>query len=74
VPVSALGAQPYSYKTWSNIMLFNGKCWRPQPGALVIAMICLSGCEMAGFDTPLSACPPLAEYSPDEQSQMADEM
>jgi hypothetical protein len=74
VPVSALGAQPYSYKTWSDIMLFNGKCWRPLPSALVTVMICLSGCGMVGFDTLLSACPPLVEYSPDEQCQVADEI
>ena len=29
---------------------------------------------MAGFDTLLSACPPLVEYGPDEQSQVADEI
>jgi len=55
-------------------MIFSGKCWRQRPGALVTVMICLSGCGMAGFDTLLSACPPLVEYGPDEQSQVADEI
>jgi hypothetical protein len=29
---------------------------------------------MVGFDTSLSACPPVVEYSPDEQSQVANEI
>jgi hypothetical protein len=74
VRASALGAPLGGWKHWSDIMIFSGKCWRPLPSALVTVMICLSGCGMVGFDTPLSACPPLVEYSPDEQNQLADEI
>ena len=74
VPVSALGALPCGCNIWSDIMIFSGKCWRPPPSALVTVMICLSGCGMVGFDTLLSACPSLVEYSPDEQNQVANEI
>ena len=37
-------------------------------------MILLTGCAGVGSDTPRGACPPVVEYSRDEQARLADEV
>ncbi|MBJ6372770.1 hypothetical protein JF290_14650 [Sedimentitalea sp. CAU 1593] len=51
-------------------MTSNARCWTPPAAAPLIAMLWLSGCAMDGSDGPTS-CPPVVEYSPDEQSRAA---
>ena len=38
------------------------------------AMIFLSACAMVASETPLSACPPVVEYSRSQQARAADEV
>ncbi|MCA0871462.1 hypothetical protein LCL97_11540 [Seohaeicola saemankumensis] len=56
-------------------MLHNAVCWRRRRVGLLLATIWLSGCatgasDLAGF----GACPPVAEYSREFQTQAAEEM
>ena len=37
-------------------------------------MICLTACAGVSFETPPSACPPLVEYSREEQARVAEEV
>jgi hypothetical protein len=55
-------------------MIFNGKCWRLQPGVLAAAMTFLTGCGAVGSDVPLNACPPVVKYSRAEQTRIAQEV
>ncbi len=43
-------------------MKSNARCWTPLPAALLIVMLLLSACAMAGSDAPV-LCPPLVDYS-----------
>lgn len=52
----------------------NAKCSMQQPAALATAVILLTACAGAGFDTVSSACPPVVEYSRAEQAQVATEV
>jgi hypothetical protein len=44
--------------------------WKQRLIPLVLAMSLLTGCAGAGF----SSCPPLVEYSKQQQVQLADEL
>ena len=55
-------------------MKYNAKCWTPPAAALMAAMIFLSACAMGASETPLSACPPVVEYSRSQQAGVADEL
>jgi hypothetical protein len=52
----------------------NVRCWTRPLTALAVAMIFLSGCAGVGFETTLSACPPVVAYSHAEQAQAAAEL
>lgn len=52
----------------------NAKCSLQPPAALATAMILLTGCAGASFDTVSSICPPVVEYSRAEQAQVAEEV
>lgn len=45
----------------------------PPPAALLIAILWLSACAMAGSETR-APCPPVVEYSSAEQTRAADEV
>lgn len=45
----------------------------PPPAALMIAMLWLTGCAMAGFDTR-APCPPEVDYTAADQARAADEV
>ena len=49
------------------------KCSTPPPAALLIAIVWLTGCAMAGSETG-SPCPPVVEYTSFEQARAADEI
>lgn len=49
-------------------------CWTQPHAALVGATICLTGCAGVGSDTPPSACPPVVDYSANEQRQVVEEI
>lgn len=49
------------------------RCSTPPPAALLIAMLWLTGCAMAGSETR-APCPPVVDYSSAEQVRAADEV
>ena len=55
-------------------MQYNAICLRLPRAALVIAMICLIACAGVAPDTPISACPPVVQYSRAEQARVAEEV
>jgi hypothetical protein len=55
-------------------MPFTDRCWTPRPAVLAAAMILFSACERVGSDVPPGACPPVIEYSPEEQAGVANEV
>lgn len=54
-------------------MKSNAKCWTPPAAALLIAMLWLTACAMAGSDTR-APCPPVVEYSAADQTRAAVEV
>ena len=50
------------------------RCSMPPAAALVIAMICLTGCARVGSENSSSGCKPVVEYSRNEQSGVAEEV
>ena len=48
-------------------------CSTPPPAALLIAMLWLTGCAMAGSDSR-APCPPVVEYTAADQGLAADEV
>ncbi len=54
-------------------MKSNARCWKPPAAVLLIAMLWLSACAMAGSDTR-APCPPVVEYSAADQSRAAAEI
>ena len=50
------------------------RCWTPPRAALAAATIFLTGCAGVSSDAPLSACPPVVEYSRAEQARVAQEV
>ena len=55
-------------------MPFTARCWMQPQTALGIATLFLSACAGVGSDAPLGACPPVVDYSRDEQERVADEL
>jgi len=55
-------------------MPYNDRCWRRPRIVLAAATIFLSGCAGAGSDTAPGVCPPVVEYSPEEQARAAQEV
>ena len=49
------------------------RCSTPPPAALLIAMLWLTGCAMAGSETR-APCPPVVDYSSADQARAADEV
>lgn len=54
-------------------MPFTARCSTPPPAALMIAMLWLTGCAMAGSETR-APCPPVVEYNAADQAWAADEV
>lgn len=54
-------------------MKSNAKCWTPPGAAPLIATLWLSACATGVFDGN-APCPPVVEYSPDDQSLAAEEV
>ena len=55
-------------------MKSNFGCWRRRRAVLVIATSWLTGCATAGFETGgVGACPPVVEYSREDQVRAAEE-
>ena len=54
-------------------MKSNVRCWMPPAAAPLIAMLWLTACATGGSDRN-SPCPPVVEYSPDDQALAADEV
>ena len=54
-------------------MRSNAKCWTPPAVALLIAMLWLSACAMAGSEGQ-APCPPVVEYSAADQTRAAAEI
>jgi len=55
-------------------MKSNVKCWTPQPTALLIAMLWLTGCAMGASDYSGHVCPPVVEYTTADQARAAAEV
>ncbi|PQO21792.1 hypothetical protein C2I36_16455 [Rhodobacteraceae bacterium WD3A24] len=55
-------------------MSFIARCWRRPHAALAAATIFLTACAGAGSDTPPGVCPPVVDYSPEEQAHAAEEV
>jgi hypothetical protein len=55
-------------------MKSNVKCWTPQPAALLIAMLWLTGCATVGSDRSGHVCPPVVEYTTADQGRAAAEV
>lgn len=49
------------------------RCSTPQPAALLIVMLLLTGCATGGSDAR-APCPPVVEYTNAEQARAADEV
>ena len=49
------------------------RCSTPPPAALLIVMLWLTGCAMAGSDAR-APCPPVVDYTAADQAQAADEV
>ncbi|RCW79217.1 hypothetical protein DFP89_12836 [Paracoccus lutimaris] len=49
------------------------RCSTPLPAALLIAILWLTGCAMAGSETR-APCPPVVDYTSAEQAGAADEV
>ncbi len=49
------------------------RCSTLPPAALLIAMLWLTGCAMAGSDTR-APCPPVVDYTATDQALAADEV
>lgn len=49
------------------------RCSTPPPAALLIAVLWLTGCAMAGSETR-APCPRVVEYSAADQARAADEV
>ena len=49
------------------------RCSTLPPAALLIAMLWLTGCAMAGSDTR-APCPPVVDYTAADQARAADEV
>ncbi|GAB1364053.1 hypothetical protein MASR1M32_32890 [Rhodobacter sp.] len=71
--MNAPGARPNDLKPERETMPSTARCSTPPPAALLIAMLWLSGCVMAGSNAR-APCPPVVEYSSDEQARAADEV
>jgi hypothetical protein len=54
-------------------MKSNARCWRPPAAALLIAMLWLTGCAIAGSNSR-PPCPPLVEYTTDDLVRASDEV
>lgn len=54
-------------------MKSNARCWTPPAAALLIVMLWLNACAMAGSDTR-APCPPVVEYSAADQDRAAEEV
>lgn len=54
--------------------MHSAKCWMQPLIALAAATISLTGCAGVGSEGPLSACPPVVEYSREEQVRVAEEL
>ena len=53
----------------------NGGCWRKRAAVLAVAMIFLTGCATGSSDRRLAiVCPPVVEYSREEQQRVAEEV
>jgi len=55
-------------------MKSNVRCWTPQPAALLIAMLWLTGCAMGASDYSGHVCPPVVEYTTADQARAAAEV
>lgn len=56
-------------------MKFNAGCWRLRLTVLGIATSWLTGCATVGFEANgLAACPPVVEYSREDQVHAAEEL
>jgi hypothetical protein len=49
------------------------RCSTPLPAALLIAVLWLTGCATAGFDTR-APCPPVVDYTAADQARAANEV
>ncbi|MBK5946431.1 hypothetical protein CCR83_08290 [Rhodobacter veldkampii DSM 11550] len=49
------------------------RCSTPPPAALLIAMLWLTGCAMAGSEA-IAPCPPVVEYTAADQARAAEEV
>lgn len=54
-------------------MKSNARCWTPRPAALLIVILWLSACGMAGSDAR-AQCPPVVDYSAADQDRAAAEV
>ena len=55
------------------MMSFTARCSTRQPAALMIAMLWLTGCAMAGSEGQ-GACPPVVDHTAADQVRAADEV
>ena len=54
-------------------MRSTARCSTPPPAALLIAMLWLTGCAMAGSDAR-ATCPPVVDYTAADQARAAEEV
>ena len=73
MPVNALGAPPDGLMPERETMPSTARCSTPPPAALLIVMLWLTGCAMAGSDAR-APCPPVVDYTAADQAQAADEV
>jgi len=53
----------------------NRRCWRKRAAVLAVVMIFLTGCAKGSSDRRWAVvCPPVVEYSLEEQRRFADEI
>ncbi|PQO23325.1 hypothetical protein C2I36_08640 [Rhodobacteraceae bacterium WD3A24] len=55
-------------------MPFTARCWRRPHAALAAVTIFLTACAGASSDTAPGVCPPVVEYSAEEQARAAEEV
>jgi len=55
-------------------MLSTARCWMRPVAVLAVATIFLTGCAGVGFEGPAGACPPVVDYSRQQQARLADEV
>ena len=67
------GAPPKGLLRVREAMQSTARCSTPPPAVLLIAMLLLTGCAMAGSEAR-APCPPVVEYTSADQARAADEV